>query len=286
MNREMLMLVDAISREKSVDREVVFGAVEAALASATKKLHGGEVDIRVSVDRETGDYETFRRWHVVPNEAGLQTARLRDPAVRGAGADPRHRGRRLHRGADRVGADRPHRRAGRQAGHPAEDPRRRARAAAERLPVARREDLRRHRQAPRQGRRHRRVGPRRRPPAPQRDDPEGKPAHRRPRARLHRRGRPDPARPADHAVAQRAGLHDRAVRAGSARDRAGPARDQELRPRPGLARQDRRGLARQAGRPDRHLRRRARLARQRASPTSSPASASTSSCGPRIRPNS
>jgi N utilization substance protein A len=72
MNREMLMLVDAISREKSVEREVVFGAVEAALASATKKLQGGEVDIRVSVDRETGEYETFRRWHVVPNEAGLQ----------------------------------------------------------------------------------------------------------------------------------------------------------------------------------------------------------------------
>ncbi len=72
MNRELLMLVDAISREKSVDREVVFGAVEAALASATKKLEGGEVDIRVSVDRETGEHETFRRWHVVPNEAGLQ----------------------------------------------------------------------------------------------------------------------------------------------------------------------------------------------------------------------
>jgi transcription termination/antitermination protein NusA len=72
MNREMLMLVDAISREKSVEREVVFGAVEAALAQATKKLHGGEVDIRVAVDRETGEYETFRRWLVVPDEAGLQ----------------------------------------------------------------------------------------------------------------------------------------------------------------------------------------------------------------------
>ena len=72
MNRELLMLVDAISREKSVERDVVFGAVEAALASASKKLHGGEVDIRVSVDRETGDYETFRRWHVVADEAGLQ----------------------------------------------------------------------------------------------------------------------------------------------------------------------------------------------------------------------
>ena len=68
MNREMLMLVEAISREKSVDGDVVFGAVEAALAQATKKLHGGEVDIRVAVDRDTGDYETFRRWTIVDDE--------------------------------------------------------------------------------------------------------------------------------------------------------------------------------------------------------------------------
>ena len=72
MNRELLMLVDAISHEKNVDREVVFGAVESALASATKKLYEGEVDIRVAIDRENGAYETFRRWHVVPDEAGLQ----------------------------------------------------------------------------------------------------------------------------------------------------------------------------------------------------------------------
>jgi len=64
--------VDAISREKNVERDVVFGAVESALAQATKKLHQGDVDIRVSVDRDSGDYETFRRWHVVPDEAGLQ----------------------------------------------------------------------------------------------------------------------------------------------------------------------------------------------------------------------
>ena len=72
MNRELLMLVEAISREKNVDRDVVFGAVEAALAQATKKLYEGEVDIRVSIDRETGDYETFRRWLVVPDSQGLQ----------------------------------------------------------------------------------------------------------------------------------------------------------------------------------------------------------------------
>src|SRR5574343_1278143 len=72
MNRELLMLVEAISREKNVERDVVFGAVEAALAQATKKLYEGEVDIRASIDRDSGNYETFRRWHVVPNEAGLQ----------------------------------------------------------------------------------------------------------------------------------------------------------------------------------------------------------------------
>ena len=72
MNREMLMLVEAISREKNVERDVVFGAVEAALAQATKKLYQGDVDIRVAVDRDSGSYETFRRWHVVPDEAGLQ----------------------------------------------------------------------------------------------------------------------------------------------------------------------------------------------------------------------
>ena len=72
MNREMLMLVEAISREKNVERDVVFGAVEAALAQATKKLYAGDVDIRVAVDRDSGAYETFRRWHVVPDEDGLQ----------------------------------------------------------------------------------------------------------------------------------------------------------------------------------------------------------------------
>ncbi|CAM4284695.1 MAG: transcription termination factor NusA [Comamonas sp.] len=72
MNRELLMLVEAISREKNVERDVVFGAVESALAQATKKLYQGEVDIRVAIDRDGGDYDTFRRWLVVPDDAGLQ----------------------------------------------------------------------------------------------------------------------------------------------------------------------------------------------------------------------
>ncbi|MDO4592177.1 MAG: transcription termination factor NusA [Comamonadaceae bacterium] len=72
MNRELLMLVEAISREKNVERDVVFGAVELALAQATKKLYEGEVDIRVAIDRDSGEYDTFRRWVVVPDDAGLQ----------------------------------------------------------------------------------------------------------------------------------------------------------------------------------------------------------------------
>ncbi len=72
MNRELLMLVEAIAREKNVDNDVVFGAIEIALAQATRKLYEGEVDIRVAIDRDSGEYETFRRWLVVPNEQGLQ----------------------------------------------------------------------------------------------------------------------------------------------------------------------------------------------------------------------
>jgi N utilization substance protein A len=72
MSREVLLLVDALAREKNVDKEIVFGALEHALAQATKKRYEGEVDIRVSIDREDGQFESFRRWHVVPDEAGLQ----------------------------------------------------------------------------------------------------------------------------------------------------------------------------------------------------------------------
>src|SRR6478672_2687833 len=72
MSREILLLVDALAREKNVDKEVVFGALEHALAQATKKRYEGDVDIRVAIDRDSGEFETFQRWHVVPDEAGLQ----------------------------------------------------------------------------------------------------------------------------------------------------------------------------------------------------------------------
>lgn len=72
MSREILLLVDALAREKNVTREVVFGALEGALASAMKKRFKEDADIRVSIDRESGSHEGFRRWLVVPDEAGLQ----------------------------------------------------------------------------------------------------------------------------------------------------------------------------------------------------------------------
>src|SRR6185369_9339620 len=68
MNRELLLLVDALAREKNVPKDIVFTALESALASATKKRFTEEIDARVSIDRETGDYETYRRWTVVPDE--------------------------------------------------------------------------------------------------------------------------------------------------------------------------------------------------------------------------
>ena len=68
MSRELLMLVDALAREKNVHKEVVFGALEMAIASATKKRFTEDVEVRVSVDRNTGDYESFRRWQVVPDD--------------------------------------------------------------------------------------------------------------------------------------------------------------------------------------------------------------------------
>ena len=72
MSREILLLVDALAREKNVPRDVVFDALEGALASAMKKRFKEDADIRVSVDRTSGDHEGYRRWLVVPDDAGLQ----------------------------------------------------------------------------------------------------------------------------------------------------------------------------------------------------------------------
>ena len=91
MSKEILMVVDAVSNEKSVEKEVIFGAIEAALATATKKRHKseGEIGVRVEIDRETGDYKTFRTWDVIDimdfdpelrdSVLTLEEALLRDP---------------------------------------------------------------------------------------------------------------------------------------------------------------------------------------------------------------
>jgi len=68
MSRELLMLVDALAREKNVEKDIVFGALELALASATKKRFKDDVDVRVEIDRETGEYKSFRRWQIVADE--------------------------------------------------------------------------------------------------------------------------------------------------------------------------------------------------------------------------
>lgn len=89
MSREILLLVDVLAREKNVTKDIVFGALEMALASATKKRVHDDANVRVVVDRETGDFETFRRWEVVADEnfvdeeqqISLSEAQEQDPEV-------------------------------------------------------------------------------------------------------------------------------------------------------------------------------------------------------------
>ena len=68
MNKDILLVADAVSNEKGVDREVIFEAIELALATATKKRYEEDSDIRVVIDRKTGDYDTYRRWTVVADD--------------------------------------------------------------------------------------------------------------------------------------------------------------------------------------------------------------------------
>ncbi|MFM1955791.1 MAG: transcription termination/antitermination factor [Pseudomonadota bacterium] len=72
MSREILLLVDALAHEKNVDKEVVFSALEYALASATKKRFADDADVRVSIDRDTGEYESFRRWTLLTDDQALE----------------------------------------------------------------------------------------------------------------------------------------------------------------------------------------------------------------------
>jgi N utilization substance protein A len=69
MSKDILMVVDAVSNEKGVEKDIIFGAIEAALASATRRRHGEDIEVRVAIDRETGEYDTFRRWLVFEDES-------------------------------------------------------------------------------------------------------------------------------------------------------------------------------------------------------------------------
>ncbi|NNE05929.1 MAG: transcription termination/antitermination protein NusA [Xanthomonadales bacterium] len=72
MSKEILLVVDAVSNEKGVEKDIIFGALEAALASAARKRSNDEMAVRVSIDRETGEYETFRRWEVIEDDAEME----------------------------------------------------------------------------------------------------------------------------------------------------------------------------------------------------------------------
>ncbi len=71
-NKEILLVVDAVSNEKDIEPEIIFQAIEAAIATATKKKKGVDIEVRIDIDRVTGDYDTYRRWLVVePEDDGL-----------------------------------------------------------------------------------------------------------------------------------------------------------------------------------------------------------------------
>ncbi|MGB0514111.1 MAG: NusA N-terminal domain-containing protein, partial [Wenzhouxiangellaceae bacterium] len=92
--KEILQVAEAVSNEKGLSRDIIFEAIEAALASAARRRHPGDIDTRVAIDRTTGDYEAFRRWEVIsddPDEAELESEdrqiRLGDARERDAGLD-------------------------------------------------------------------------------------------------------------------------------------------------------------------------------------------------------
>jgi len=87
MNKEILAVVEAVSNEKSLPREKIFEALEIALSTATKKKYEQEIEVRVSIDRKTGDFDTFRRWVAVnevtqpTREITLEAAQYEDPSI-------------------------------------------------------------------------------------------------------------------------------------------------------------------------------------------------------------
>lgn len=79
MNREILTVVDVVSNEKGVSKDIIFEALEAALASATKKRFEDDIECRVEIDRESGEYRAFRRWAVIDPDQEI----ILDPEMEG-----------------------------------------------------------------------------------------------------------------------------------------------------------------------------------------------------------
>ncbi len=79
MSKNVLLVVDAVSNEKGVDKETIFEAIEAALASATRKRAGEDIGVRVAIDREDGSYDTFRQWEVVDDEVEIENPAAQIP---------------------------------------------------------------------------------------------------------------------------------------------------------------------------------------------------------------
>ena len=261
-NRELVMLVDVLAREKNVPRDIVFGALEMALASATKKKYTEDIDVRVAVDKNTGAYETFRRWRVLPDDApDWNTAQMLSVE------EAQDRGKADAKLDDVIEEPIPNVEFGRIGAQTAKQ------VILQRIRDAEREQilndflsrgdelvtgtvkrmergnaiiesgrlealLPREHMIPKE---NLRVGDRVRAWV----------------AKIDRQARG----PAAHPVAHRAAIHHEAVRARGAGDRGRPARDQVGGARSRHPRQDRGAHQRQAHRPDRHLRRHARLAR-------------------------
>lgn len=73
MSKELLLVIEAVSNEKDVDIEIIFDAMELALASATRKGHKEDIDSRVAIDRESGEYDSYRRWLVIEDDAEMES---------------------------------------------------------------------------------------------------------------------------------------------------------------------------------------------------------------------
>ncbi|WP_194757292.1 transcription termination factor NusA [Aliidiomarina indica] len=91
MSKEILLVAEAVSNEKAVPREKIFEALEVAIATATRKKYDGDIDVRVAIDRNTGNFDTYRRWRVVEDpdgalenpyaEISLSAAQIDEPEI-------------------------------------------------------------------------------------------------------------------------------------------------------------------------------------------------------------